>query len=119
MGKIDRSRWRRGCAGALRHNTCSASLDKAPHINGLALAPFHHRRLPPFRFTGHWSIFSRHYSLAPHYLLLATLSSAAPSPLFALACRHDRVARIVATVVGNRTIRRESASFTTLRLGRR
>src|SRR5271157_5804494 len=35
MGKIDRSRRRRGCAGALRHKICTASLDKRPVIDGL------------------------------------------------------------------------------------
>src|SRR5271157_2178726 len=34
MGKIDRSRRRRGCAGALRHKICTASLDNAPLIDG-------------------------------------------------------------------------------------
>ena len=34
MGQIDRSRRRRGCAGALRHKICTASLDNAPLIDG-------------------------------------------------------------------------------------
>src|SRR5208337_5618547 len=34
MGKIDRSRRRRGCAGALRHKICTASLDNRPLIDG-------------------------------------------------------------------------------------
>ena len=40
MGQIDRSRRRRGCAGALRHKICTASLDNAPLIDGsLTLRP--------------------------------------------------------------------------------
>ena len=35
MGQIDRSRRRRGCAGALRHKICTASLDNRPLIDGL------------------------------------------------------------------------------------
>src|SRR5271167_4837770 len=38
MGKIDRSRRRRGCAGALRHKICTASLDNRPLIDGFVLA---------------------------------------------------------------------------------
>src|SRR5208282_5130976 len=34
MGQIDRSRRRRGCAGALRHKICTASLDNRPLIDG-------------------------------------------------------------------------------------
>ena len=34
MGKIDRSRRRRGCAGAPRHKICTASLDNRPLIDG-------------------------------------------------------------------------------------
>src|SRR5271166_2716791 len=41
MGKIDRSRRRRGCAGALRHKICTASLDNAPLIDGFVLALFY------------------------------------------------------------------------------
>src|SRR5271157_3639179 len=37
MGKIDRSRRRRGCAGALRHKICTASLDNRPLIDGFVL----------------------------------------------------------------------------------
>src|SRR5208337_3560649 len=37
MGKIDRSRRRRGCAGALRHKICTASLDTRPLIDGFVL----------------------------------------------------------------------------------
>jgi len=33
MGKIDRSRRRRGCAGAPRHKICTASLDTGPLID--------------------------------------------------------------------------------------
>ena len=36
MGQIDRSRRRRGCAGALRHKICTASLDNRPLIDGFA-----------------------------------------------------------------------------------
>ena len=39
MGQIDRSRRRRGCAGALRHKICTASLDNAPLIDGFVRAP--------------------------------------------------------------------------------
>src|SRR5271157_311247 len=38
MGKIDRSRRRRGCAGALRHKICTASLDNRPLIDGFVFA---------------------------------------------------------------------------------
>src|SRR5271157_1745079 len=34
MGKIDRSRRRSGCAGALRHKICTASLVNRPLIDG-------------------------------------------------------------------------------------
>ena len=51
MGKIDRSRRRRGCAGALRHKICTASLDNRPLIDGFVLALSYPRRLPPCRFT--------------------------------------------------------------------
>src|SRR5271167_459459 len=37
MGKIDRSRRRRGCAGALRHKICTASLDNRHLIDGFVL----------------------------------------------------------------------------------
>src|SRR5208337_4616530 len=37
MGQIDRSRRRRGCAGALRHKICTASLDNRPLIDGFVL----------------------------------------------------------------------------------
>jgi len=37
MGQIDRSRRRRGCAGALRHKICTASLDTGPLIDGFVL----------------------------------------------------------------------------------
>src|SRR5271157_4080079 len=37
MGKIDRSRRRRGCAGAPRHKICTASLDNRPLIDGFDL----------------------------------------------------------------------------------
>src|SRR5208282_357722 len=39
MGKIDRSRRRRGCAGALRHKICTASLDNRPLIDGFVFDP--------------------------------------------------------------------------------
>ena len=38
MGQIDRSRRRRGCAGALRHKICTASLDNRPLIDGFVFA---------------------------------------------------------------------------------
>ncbi len=41
MGQIDRSRRRRGCAGALRHKICTASLDNRPLIHG-----FFFRQIP-------------------------------------------------------------------------
>src|SRR5271157_427940 len=51
MGKIDRSRRRRGCAGALRHKICTASLDNRPLIDGFVLTfvlvLFDHPDLPP------------------------------------------------------------------------
>src|SRR5208283_2514220 len=48
MGKIDRSRRRRGCAGALRHKICTASLDNRPLIDGFVLH-FLSMLMPPGR----------------------------------------------------------------------
>src|SRR5450759_1920593 len=53
MGKIDRSRRRRGCAGALRHKICTASLDNRPLIDGFVPPLFYHHRLPLFKSTAH------------------------------------------------------------------
>ena len=66
MGQIDRSRRRRGCAGALRHKICTASLDNRPLIDGFVLALFYHRWLPPFGFTGHHPFASRFTLHASH-----------------------------------------------------
>src|SRR5271157_5625006 len=49
MGKIDRSRRRRGCAGALRHKICTASLDNRPLIDGFVLALFASSPVPSHR----------------------------------------------------------------------
>ena len=46
MGQIDRSRRRRGCAGALPHKICTASLDNRPLIDGFVRAEFPHRAVP-------------------------------------------------------------------------
>ena len=48
MGQIDRSRRRRGCAGALRHKICTASLDNRPLIDGFVLALFCLHQFAPF-----------------------------------------------------------------------
>ena len=54
MGKIDRSRRRRGCAGAPRHKICTASLDNRPLIDGFVSALFCHRQLPLLQI--HWPL---------------------------------------------------------------
>ena len=58
MGQIDRSRRRRGCAGALRHKICTASLDNRPLIDGFVLALFYHRQFPSLETHG--PLFTRH-----------------------------------------------------------
>ena len=65
MGQIDRSRRRRGCAGALRHKICTASLDNRPLIDGFVWRFSHGRSLPAA-------------SLTTDHCSLATL----PPPLF-------------------------------------
>src|SRR5271157_892534 len=61
MGKIDRSRRRRGCAGALRHKICTASLDNRPLIDGFV---FLARFGPSFVLTHNISIFNATDKLA-------------------------------------------------------
>ena len=65
MGQIDRSRRRRGCAGALRHKICTASLDNRPLIDGFVWRFSHGRSLPAASLaTDHCSLATlpRHYS---------------------------------------------------------
>ena len=62
MGQIDRSRRRRGCAGALRHKICTASLDNRPLIDGFVCAARFRLSPPklPIPIETHGPLFTRH-----------------------------------------------------------